>query len=152
MTVAVTTAPAWFSAKRGGVDGHVSTGGMASTRKAALTSVLALPASSTLAAYRVCCPGVPTEAPAPANEQPAGSWANVVGGTPGSSAQRVSASTPGGPSPPDTATVTGDTYQPSLPSGIEGVSDTLVVGGALSMRNVTLTGMPALPASSMLAA
>ena len=152
VTVAVTTAPAWFTGKRGAGDGHVSTGGVESTRNAALTGVPALPAASMLAAYKVCCPGVPTDAPPPANEQPAGSWANVAGGTARSSAQRVSASTPSGPSPPETATMTGDTYQPSLPLGVEGASVTVVVGGALSMRKVTLTGVPAWPAASIAAA
>ena len=110
MSVAVTTAPGWFSGKSGGVDGRVSTGGVASTRNAAFTSGPAFPGRVGARGMQgVCVPWVPTDAPAPANEQPAGSWANVAGGTAGSSAQRVSASTPRGPSPPDTVTMTGDT-------------------------------------------
>ena len=51
-----------------------------------------------------------------------------------------------------TATVTGDMYQPAAPFGVGGLSVTVVVGGALSMRNVTLTGVPAWPAASIAAA
>ena len=50
VTVASTTAPAWFTGKRGAGDGHVSTGGAESTRNAALTGVLTWPAASIAAA------------------------------------------------------------------------------------------------------
>ena len=47
----------------------------------------------------------------------------------------------------------GDAYQPAAPFGVGGLSDTVAVGAVLSIgRNVALTGVPALPAASRLAA
>ena len=133
----------------GGLSDTVAVGAVLSMRNVAFTGAPALPSASMLAAYSVCGPWVATDDPAPAYGQPAGSSANVVGGTAGSSAQRVSTTVPPGPSSADTATVTGDTYQPPPPLGAGGSIETAVVGGVRSVnaeqvnaRGVTMSDQP----------
>ena len=148
-TLAVTTAPAWFTTKRGAGDQHVSRGGVESTRKRprsrACRRRLRHPGSRHTP--RALQPS-PTGAPPPPKGQPSGRSANVAGATGGSSTQRVSVTSPA-PSAATRRSGTGDTYQPPLPFGADGVGETVVTGGVVSVnteqvnaRGVTRSDQP----------